>query len=118
MTISIKIQQTKMASLNISTDCFNLSTLEIVPPQVQLYIAIVYILTAILSLFGNLTVIIVQWKGKEAVRNIQKYLINLAVSDIIAGVICLPFSYSDFVLRRWIFPLWLCPVTQYLQLLR
>lgn len=47
----------------------------------------------------------------------RKYLINLAVSDLISGVLLMPFSLSDFILRQWVFWHFLCPATQLLQLL-
>jgi hypothetical protein len=48
---------------------------------------------------------------------LRKFLINLAVSDILFGVFCVPFTYTDVLLGRWIFPLWLCPTAQFVQIL-
>ena len=55
--------------------------------------------------------------GKRSALNLRKFLINLAISDILLGVFCVPFTYTDFMLGRWIFPSWLCPAAQFIQIL-
>ena len=79
-------------------------------------------ITAILSLLGNGTVLAVNmWSCSRrqcfTARNMQLYVINLAVSDLLAGVLCVPFSYVDMVLGYWVFPHWLCFTAQFVQLL-
>lgn len=98
--------------------CFNSTTLEAVPSVAgQIFLIMLYSCTSFLALIGNLTVIIVELYGNESSPNIRKYLINLAVADIILGVLCVPFTYTDFMLGQWIFPNWLCPTAQFVQLL-
>lgn len=98
--------------------CFNVTTLEAVPSQAGQFLLItLYSLTSLLALIGNITVIVVEMCGKESAQNIRKYLINMAVSDIIIGVLCVPFTYTDMMLGQWIFPHWLCPTAQFVQLL-
>lgn len=114
------INSTDFAILNTSipaTTCYSPTTIETVPVKVQYYLIVLYGLTSLVSIVGNVTVILVQVLGREAARNMRKYLINLAVSDLISGVLLMPFSLSDFILRKWIFYAWLCPTTQFLQLL-
>ncbi len=110
-----------MADLNtnltlIDEECF-IPPLEAVPFAYQIILISLYSLTATIALLGNITVIIVEIFGKQSAHNLRKYLINLAVSDIIIGVLCVPFTYTDFMLGQWIFPHWLCPVAQFVQLL-
>jgi len=101
-------------------NCFRPSTFETVPSLAgRLAIVALYTLTALASLLGNLAVIIVQVYGPEcnhSLHSCRKYLINLAVTDLILGVFCVPFTYMDFVQRVWIFPHWLCPTAQFVQL--
>ncbi len=109
-----------MANLNINLslideDCF-IPSLEAVPFVYQIILIILYSLTAIIALLGNITVIIVETFGKQSAHNLRKFLINLAISDIIIGVLCIPFTYTDFMLGQWIFPNWLCPTAQFVQL--
>jgi hypothetical protein len=118
---SIERNKTKtMANLNINLslideDCF-IPSLEAVPFVYQIILIILYSLTAIIALLGNITVIIVETFGKQSAHNLRKFLINLAISDIIIGVLCIPFTYTDFMLGQWIFPNWLCPTAQFVQL--
>jgi hypothetical protein len=100
----------------IDEDCF-IPSLEAVPFAYQIILIILYSLTAIIALLGNITVIIVEIFGKQSAHSLRKFLINLAVSDIIIGVLCIPFTYTDFMLGQWIFPHWLCPTAQFVQLL-
>jgi hypothetical protein len=97
-------------------DCFQ-PPLEKVNYCFKIFLIILYSVTSIVSLLGNLTVIIVEIFGKQSAHNLRKFLINLAVSDIIIGVVCVPFSYTDVMLGRWIFFHWMCPVAQFTQLL-
>ncbi len=99
-----------------SEDCFQ-PPLEKVNYCFKIFLIILYSVTSIVSLLGNLTVIIVEIFGKQSAHNLRKFLINLAVSDIIIGVVCVPFSYTDVMLGRWIFFHWMCPVAQFTQLL-
>lgn len=100
----------------IENDCF-LPPLEAVPFEFQIFLIILYSISSLIALFGNLIVIIIEIYGKQSAHNLRKFLINLAVSDIIIGVLCVPFTYTDFMFWRWIFPHWLCPISQIAQLL-
>lgn len=96
--------------------CFELDTLETISSLTgQVFIASIFIITAIFALVGNIIVIVVQFFGKRSLRNMRKYLINLAISDIIMGL-CIPFIYTDAVYRRWLFYDFLCPTTQFINL--
>ena len=76
-------------------NCFNATALEAVPSFAgQIFLITLYSITSLLALIGNLAVIIVELFGSESAPNIRKYLINLAVSDIILGVLCVPFTYT------------------------
>jgi Na+/H+ antiporter NhaA len=101
---------------NETDDCFQ-PPLEKVNYGFKIFLVILYSVTSIVSLLGNLTVIIVEMFGKQSAHNLRKFLINLAVSDIIIGVVCVPFSYTDVMLGRWIFFDWMCPAAQFTQLL-
>lgn len=77
------------------TLCFNATALEAVPSFAgKVFLITLYSITSLLALIGNLAVIIVELFGSESAPNIRKYLINLAVSDIILGVLCVPFTYT------------------------
>jgi hypothetical protein len=102
---------------NKSTDTSHSGQLEALDAPMRVFLVCLYSTTSCLAFFGNVVVIIVEIFGKRSAINLRKFLINLAVSDIMIGVFCVPFTYTDFMLGRWIFPFWLCPTAQFVQIL-
>lgn len=90
-----------------------LDALEFWPYQVILII--LYSTTAFVSLASNLITIIVLIKGGRISTEIWQYLINLSISDISMSIFSIPFTYTGFMLNRWIFPLTWCPVVNFAQ---
>lgn len=84
--------------------------------SVQKFLITLYTSTAVLAFIGNLIVILVMKISRRCAKNLRKFLINLAISDLLVGVICVPFSYTYFMLRRWVFAPLLCPVSQFVLL--
>ncbi len=93
-----------MNSTNI-TELEPLEALERVP---QIFLMILYSMTAIVSFVSNSTVILVLVFGKKSPNELKKFLINLAVADMCMASFSIPFTYTDFMLGRWIFPSFLC----------
>ena len=91
--------------------------LEALDIEWQIFFIVLYSLTSIMALFENLIVIFVQTFGKSFDPMLRKCLINLAIADICVGVLSVPFSYTDFMLGHWIFPHFMCPVSQFTILL-
>lgn len=104
-------------NITISNPNGTVEDLEALGRPIQAFLITLYSSTALLALIGNLTVIVVEIYGKKSAPNLRKFLINLAVSDILIGVLSVPFSYTHLMLGRWIFPLLLCPLAQFVQLL-
>lgn len=112
---------TNLANTNFSTNfsCYRSDELELLDDRVQIVLISVYALTAALSLVGNLLVIAFQLTpgGTCARSALRQQLVSLAVADLILGVFCPAFAYSNLILRKWVYPRWLCPVAQGAQLL-
>jgi hypothetical protein len=70
--------------------------------------------TASLALVTNITVIIFVVKKKKTSVGLRKYLMNLAVTDITMGVFSISFNYTDVMYGYWRFPLFLCPLSQFI----
>lgn len=98
-------------------NCYIPQSLEALDQGYQIFLVALYSLTSVSALLGNVTVILVEMYGRHSAHNLRYFLINLAISDIIIGVFCVPFTYTDFMLGRWIFPEFLCPVAQVVQLI-
>ncbi|XP_077985291.1 RYamide receptor-like [Glandiceps talaboti] len=73
------------------------------------------IITFILSLVGNLTVIIVSRKSRHVGSDLKVYLMSLAAADILMAVFCLPFQVPSMIVRRWLFGNVMCPLVKYAQ---
>ncbi|ELT89517.1 hypothetical protein CAPTEDRAFT_108837 [Capitella teleta] len=74
-----------------------------------------YCLIFILSLVGNILVImtLVQNKKMRTVTNV--FLLNLSVSDLLLTVFCMPFTLVPTLLRNFIFGQEMCILIRYIQ---
>ncbi len=119
-TNSITSTSTSSTTITPTNQCYRPTTPMVVTNEsVRLFLLVLYSLTALFALTGNLVVLVVQLAGKETAKNIRKYLINLAISDLLVGVLCMPVTYHTFIHRKWpaAFPEFLCPMAQFVQLL-
>lgn len=76
---------------------------------------VLYSFTTILSITGNLLVVIVFARGRRSRTDLRIYLINLAASDLVMAIFCMPFTSVDVVFQRWVFPDLMCPLVLFLQ---
>lgn len=88
------------------------ASIAILQPGMQLFVIILYSCTALAALGGNGAAIAVLLSKH---RSIRLFLINLALSDVTMAIFSIPFTYTDFVLGRWIFLPEFCPVVQFMQ---
>lgn len=78
--------------------------------QIPLYTTIL-----LLSVTGNALVILtlIQNRRMRTITNV--FLLNLAVSDILLGVLCMPFTLIGTLLRDFVFGEVMCKLLPYLQ---
>ncbi|XP_066976401.1 uncharacterized protein [Macrobrachium rosenbergii] len=88
-------------------------SLEAVSKDMQAFLIFIYSLAAVLSLVGNITVILVLAFGRRS--SVRCYLINLAIADINMATFCIPFSYTSFMFHRWIFAPEFCRIVAFMQ---
>lgn len=74
-----------------------------------------YMIILMLSIIGNLLVIttLVQNRRMRTITNV--FLLNLAFSDILVGVLCVPFTLVGTILRDFIFGELLCKLIPFFQ---
>ena len=53
-------------------------------------------------------------KIRSGSSQLNIYLVNLFVNDILIAVFTTPFSYTDFMYGQWIYASFLCPVTNFI----
>ena len=101
-------------SVNVSQ--LNLPALDALSEKWQVFLIILYSTTAGVSLAINIVTIIVLFNGERISSEIWKFLLNLSISDILMSLFSIPFTYTIFMLGRWIFPRCLCPFVLFAQL--
>ena len=103
-------------SMNFNDSSSEINDLELLSRNWQSFLIILYSLTAALSLIGNLVVIWVLLSGKRSSKELKMFLVNLSLSDITMAIFSIPFTYTDFILGRWIFSPSFCPIVQFMQI--
>ena len=95
---------------------FTLPPLELdINSQIILYF--IYSTTSLTSVVGNSIVIYVLVKGKQSKNRLNTFLINLAVSDLLMACFCVPYTFTETMLGRWVFGEFLCPVVNFVQVM-
>lgn len=82
----------------------------------QVALVTLYSSTAVLSFTSNVLAIYILLSHDRFNSEMWKFLVNLSIADIFMALMGIPFTYTSFMLGRWIFPNWMCPVVQFAQL--
>ncbi|KOC64029.1 Cholecystokinin receptor type A [Habropoda laboriosa] len=69
----------------------------------------------LLSVVGNSLVLITLARNKRMRTVTNVYLLNLAVSDLLLGVFCMPFTLLGQMLKNFVFGLTMCKLIPYFQ---
>ncbi len=96
----------------IVEDCYNYG---VTSPHAQFLIKLVYSTTIILSVAGNALVICVLGFGGRAKTDLNNFLINLAVADLLSAIFCMPFTFISVMKERWNFGHLSCPLILFTQ---
>ncbi|XP_078577736.1 neuropeptide FF receptor 2-like [Branchiostoma floridae x Branchiostoma japonicum] len=78
-------------------------------------LGISYFLTFASSIIGNILVILVVLKIPRMRTVTNYFILNLAVSDILVAVLCMPFTLVDNIIRGWIFGDVMCKLSPAVQ---
>ncbi|CAL7951301.1 unnamed protein product [Xylocopa violacea] len=69
----------------------------------------------LLSVVGNSLVLITLARNKRMRTVTNVYLLNLAVSDLLLGVFCMPFTLLGQILKNFVFGITMCKLIPYFQ---
>ncbi|XP_076636547.1 cholecystokinin receptor type A isoform X2 [Colletes latitarsis] len=69
----------------------------------------------LLSVVGNSLVLITLARNKRMRTVTNVYLLNLAVSDLLLGVFCIPFTLLGQILKNFVFGITMCKLIPYFQ---
>ena len=81
---------------------------------IVLSVNLIYVLTSLSALIGNLLVIKV-YSNVRYPNKLKSFLINLAIADILNGCLCIPFNYTELLYGKWIVHRLMCPIAQFVQ---
>ncbi len=79
-------------------------------------LAWLYGTTAFVAFVTNITGVIFLVKKRKISVGLRKFLINLAATDITMAVFSVPFNYTDVMYGYWRFPLFMCPLSQFVSI--
>ncbi|XP_043266787.1 cholecystokinin receptor type A-like [Venturia canescens] len=74
-----------------------------------------YAIIFLLSVIGNCLVLVTLARNKRMRTVTNVYLLNLAVSDLLLGVFCMPFTLLGQILKNFVFGLVMCKLIPYFQ---
>lgn len=85
--------------------------------NIQVILVLLYILTILLSIGGNVIVVYVVF-ALQRLRSVTNFfIVNLSCSDIVVAALCIPFTlFSDLIYYYWPFGSFLCHFVLYFQL--
>lgn len=102
----------------------NISNWKINPPKNEysngttIFLTMVYSITIVLSVVGNILVLLVMCCGfRSSFLDISSYLMNLSIFNLLMSIFCIPFTFINALLGKWIFNAFMCPFTNFIQLL-
>jgi hypothetical protein len=75
----------------------------------------IYTLLFIISFIANIFVIVMIIKRRRMRTLTNRFLLNLAISDLIATLVCLPPTAYHYYDKRWIFGEFLCRFVPFMQ---
>ena len=85
------------------------------PVGAQCFLVGLYSITALMSVLGNLLVIVVYFIGRQPRSDLRILLVNLAFSDVVMAIFCMPFTFAYTMLNKWVFGRVMCTLVLYMQ---
>lgn len=76
---------------------------------------LLYSIIFLLAVIGNLLVILTLIESRRMRTITNVFLLNLAISDLLLGIFCMPFTLIGMLLRDFIFGEIMCKLLPYLQ---
>ncbi|KAK3090424.1 hypothetical protein FSP39_011756 [Pinctada imbricata] len=106
-----------MVKMNESGSNYTLESAPGIPGAIQTSFILLYTFVIIIAIGGNGIVCYLVYAYKR-MRTIPNYfIVNLAISDIIMAIFCIPFTFiANLMLNYWPFGDLMCPIVSYLQI--
>lgn len=83
---------------------------EVTYSPIFIFMCIVYTISTLTAIITNLIVLLVYILGYKSKTELSIFLINLAIADFLMSTFCMPFTFAQALLKRWIFGEIMCPI--------
>ena len=83
---------------------------EVAYSPIFIFMCIVYTISTLSAIITNLIVLLVYMLGHNSKTELSIFLINLALADFLMSTVCMPFTFAQALLKRWIFGEIMCPI--------
>ncbi|XP_061391979.1 gastrin/cholecystokinin type B receptor-like, partial [Musca vetustissima] len=83
--------------------------------EVPIWLILCYSIILLFAIVGNLLVIVILAQNRRMRTITNVFLLNLAISDILLGVLCMPVTLVGTLLRHFIFGEFFCKLIQFSQ---
>ena len=80
-----------------------------------IFLFIAYGIISLLAIFGNSLVIWIVFTKKTMQDVVNGYVSNLAISDVILAMFCIPFQSYAALVQRWDLPEFMCKFCPFVQ---
>ncbi|UJR09226.1 hypothetical protein I4U23_013473 [Adineta vaga] len=80
------------------------------PPQVNIVIAIIGIFSSLLTIFGNILVLVSFFVDRQIRQPTNYFILSLAISDFLIGCVSMPFLTLAIYQNRWVLGSFLCDI--------
>ncbi|XP_070535482.1 QRFP-like peptide receptor [Ptychodera flava] len=81
----------------------------------QVFLTLVFTCNMVLSIIGNVIVIIVLMCQRSGLTDLNAFLIHLAVADLTIAIFCMPFTFPTIMYGHWIFGNAMCSIVIFVQ---
>jgi len=85
------------------------------PDPFEWGLIVFYMMVFTVGLVGNFLVCVAVWRNQHMRTVTNYFIVNLAVSDLMVIVICLPPTVLGDVTETWFMGMVMCKIVQYLQ---
>ncbi len=86
-----------------------------VPLGLLVLLSILYGSISLVTVIGNVLVILVVCKNKGMQTVTNFFIANLSVADVMIGILGTPFQFQAALLQRWDLPAFLCPAAPFVK---
>jgi hypothetical protein len=109
-TMSSTTSQTNLEAINADPES-NSYDFESHPDNpIFIFMLFFYSLSTLTAIASNFIVILVYLLSKSGKTDLSRFLFNLAIADFLMSTVCMPFTFAQVLLKRWIFGEIICPI--------